>query len=674
MIGSDDPKDPGETPAPGPMPTDGGPDVSVPDINSGETDMTGAPSIPPPPDEPQAPVREAPIQPTVQPIAPSQGLGRQIAIGDVLNHIYEVTRFIARGGMGEVFEGVNVNHTDEKVAIKVILPQLAADPNVVALFRKEARILTQLNHEALVCYRVLASDPTLGVLYIVTDYIDGDNLLDVLGDQSPSTDELLAFLKRIASGLKIAHERGAIHRDMSPDNVLLPDGELLKAQIIDFGIATDLDPGQKTIIGQGFAGKLGYVAPEQLGSYNSNVGPWTDVYSLALVVLAVARGADVNMGGSLADAVVKRRDGPDLEGLDPRLRSILEEMLPADPADRLQSMDEVLERLEPRVAVPPEGLVEGVGVVSPGLAQPSGVTSGNVITPMHGTKPKANMGPIIFIALIAIALIAGIVWWLSSGSSEEAGAPAAGEELAITDDLPAAEKARRLVNSALPSVGCTWLSIVDVADSADALKVNFTGVAGNPNQAKDDIARVLQSGGVDGAELDFTEVAPITQAGCSALDTYRQVRDLNDDRLQVPARSFRMTRQPADDYNYPNKLAAYAPVSVNADIGDKDLTLVGLEPSGVFTTIVGTKQVLAEQLEANNPMLQQDGPDQYRLNIGLDHEGWSGILLLTGEGPFDKDVVVPPVGQRGGDWQNRFLAEAAEKGWRTEMVWFKSTA
>ena len=69
MIGSDDPKDPGETPAPGPMPTDGGPDVSVPDINSGETDMTGAPSIPPPPDEPQAPVREAPIQPTVQPIA-----------------------------------------------------------------------------------------------------------------------------------------------------------------------------------------------------------------------------------------------------------------------------------------------------------------------------------------------------------------------------------------------------------------------------------------------------------------------------------------------------------------------------------------------------------------------------------------------------------------------------
>jgi eukaryotic-like serine/threonine-protein kinase len=674
MIESDDPKDPGEIPASDSTPDETGPDVSIPNVNSGETDMSGAPSIPPPPEDTQTARPGAPAQPTVQPIAPSQGLGRQIAIGDVLNHIYEVTRFIARGGMGEVFEGVNVNHTDEKVAIKVILPQLAADPNVVALFRKEARTLTQLNHEALVAYRVLASDPTLGVLYIVTDYIDGDNLLDVLGTLTPSTDELLAFLKRIASGLKVAHERGAIHRDMSPDNVLLPDGELLKAKIIDFGIAKDLDPGQKTIIGQGFAGKLGYVAPEQLGSFNSNVGPWTDVYSLALVVLAVARGADVNMGGSLADAVVKRRDGPDLEGLDPKLRSILEEMLPADPADRLQSMDEVLERLEPRAAVIPEGLVEGAAMVPPGLAQPSGVTSGNVITPMHAAKPKKNLGPIIFIALIAIAVLAGIAWWLTSGSPAEPDEAASAGDVAISDDLSAAEKATRLVNSALPSVGCTWLSIVDVSDSADVVKVNLTGVAGNPNQAKDDIARVLQSGGIGGAQLDFSEVAPITQAGCSALDTYRQVRDLNDDRLQVPARAFKMTTQPADDYNYPNKLAAYAPVSVDAAIGDKDLTLIGLEPSGVFTTIVGTKQVLAEQLAANNPMLTQDGPDKYRLNVGLDHEGWSGILLLTGQGPFDKDVVVPPVGQRGADWQNKFLAEAADKGWRTEMVWFKSTA
>ncbi|PEQ13063.1 hypothetical protein B2G71_09585 [Novosphingobium sp. PC22D] len=660
----DDPKDRGEGTGNG-----GASDaVPVPDVNAGKGAQQPPPSsaVPPPPAEEPAPPQMPP--PTVQPIAPGQAMGRQIAIGDVLNYIYEVTRFIARGGMGEVFEGVNVNHTDEKVAIKVILPQLAADPNVVGLFRKEARILTQLNHEALVAYRVLASDPTLGVLYIVTDYIEGDNLLDVLGELKPSTDDLLAFLKRLASGLKVAHERGAIHRDMSPDNVLLPDGELLKAKIIDFGIAKDLDPGQKTIIGQGFAGKLGYVAPEQLGSYNSNVGPWTDVYSLGLVVLAVARGADVNMGGSLADAVVRRKEGPDLEGIDPRLRSILEEMLPADPADRLQSMDEVLERLEPRAAPSPPA-------APPPPPPGSGAQSGNVITPMAGAKKKTNAGPIIFIALIALAVLAGLAWWLMSGSDDEA--PAGGEptEAVAGADLSAAEKATRVVNSALPSVGCSWLSIVNAEDAGDAVKVNFTGVAGNPNQAKGDIARALTNGGVDGAELDFAEVAPITQAGCSALDTYRQVRDLSDDRLTLPTRQFKMAMRPQDDPYYPGKVAAVAPIGIDADIGDKDLTVVGLEPSGEFTTIVSKKSDFTDALAAGSPMIErEEGANAYRLNIGLDHEGWSGILLLTGEGPFDPAVVVPPVGQRGSDWQSKFLSEAANKGWRTEMVWFKSVS
>ena len=100
---------------------------------------------------------------------------RSIAVGDMLNHIFEVKRFLARGGMGEVFEGCNV-HTEERVAIKVMLPALAGDEKVIAMFRKEAKTLTKLHHEALVEYRVLAQEPNLHVLYIVTDYIEGTNL------------------------------------------------------------------------------------------------------------------------------------------------------------------------------------------------------------------------------------------------------------------------------------------------------------------------------------------------------------------------------------------------------------------------------------------------------------------------------------------------------------------
>ena len=94
----------------------------------------------------------------------------------MLNHIYEVRRFIARGGMGAVYEGFNVN-TDERVAIEVILPHLAADPKVKALFQREARTLIKLNHPAVVQYRVLAVEPYLKVLYIVTEFcVDGDGL------------------------------------------------------------------------------------------------------------------------------------------------------------------------------------------------------------------------------------------------------------------------------------------------------------------------------------------------------------------------------------------------------------------------------------------------------------------------------------------------------------------
>jgi serine/threonine protein kinase len=219
-----------------------------------------------PPSAPAAPVAGR----TYMPMAPRTD-GDRIQVGDVLNHIFEVKRFLARGGMGEVFEGINVS-SDERVAIKVMLPALAADPNVQAMFRKEARTLTRLSHPALVQYRVLAQEPQLGVLYIVTEFIDGANLCDVLATLKPTGADIRLLARRLADGLRVAHSLGAIHRDISPDNVLLEGGRLEAAKVIDFGIAKDLDPSTKTIVGDGFAGKLNYVAPEQLGDFGRMSG------------------------------------------------------------------------------------------------------------------------------------------------------------------------------------------------------------------------------------------------------------------------------------------------------------------------------------------------------------------------------------------------------------------
>lgn len=611
-----------------------------------------------------APARQTPAQPTpLQPagvtavpgqfqtaFAPRTD-GKSIQVGDVLNHIFEVRRFIARGGMGEVFEGVNVN-SDERVAIKVMLPGLAADANVISMFRKEARTLTRLQHEALVQYRVLAQEPQLGVLYIVTEYVDGTNLADVLGEVRATPAQLTGLLRRLASGLRAAHALGAIHRDMSPDNVLLEDGKLERAKIIDFGIAKDLDPGSATIVGEGFAGKLNYVAPEQLGDFGRRIGTWTDVYSLALVVMAVALGRNVAMGGSLVDAVDKRRAGPDLSGMPEPIRPVLAKMLAANPDDRLQTMDAVLDELDRAAG----------GSAAASAARPNRTLIG------AGAA-----------ALVAV----GAGAWLMLGRGDDApptaGGPAGTAVVAPADPVATA---RSVVDSTLPSVSCTWLRIVEVAAGpGGGPLIKLTGVAGNPSAAQSEIARGLAQQKVSGSEIDFEEVAPITQSGCAALDTYRQIRSPEGNRLVVPQRKFEMRMQPTDPNlsGYPGQNAANTVLEVNVRDLSKDFAIIGIEPSGVIDPEFfgpgsgvlgrpGLKEVAAQGGRTVTDM----GDGRYKMQLDVNHAGWSGVLLLTGKGPFPKELIAPALGARGPDWRDKFVSAAAERGWQADMVWFKT--
>jgi serine/threonine-protein kinase len=611
-------------------------DETDPPVDDGRTVF-----IPRQPD--QATVFEAgsgarPAIPTLAPIIP-RAAAQSIKVGDVLNHIFEVKRFIARGGMGEVFEGANVI-TDERVAIKVMLPALAADENVITLFRREARTLTHLHHEAVVQYRVLAQEPVLGVLYIVTEYIDGTNLSDVLSTVQATPEALIALLRRLASGLQAAHALGAIHRDISPDNILLGGGELVRAKIIDFGIAKDLDPGTATIVGDGFAGKLGYVAPEQLGDFDRRLGPWTDVYSLALVILAVAAGRDTGLGGSLVDAVDKRRAGPDLSAAPEVLRPLLAHMTKADPAARIGSMVEVLAELDRIEAVP---------------------------VPVD--KPENSFARWIIPGILVLIVLAALAVVMARDRRPTADASVAAAKPAIEgiDDV------RNAVATALPSVSCTWLRIVSVTQGRGQPQVALTGVAGNPSAAQAEISHVLTSQGGNGAVLDFSEVAPITPAGCAALDAYRQIGAPDDTRLTVAQRKFEMRRQDGDSV-YAGQMAASAIVKVAVRDPSSDFALVGLEPSGKIDMLIPNRAAFQEQLSKsrNGLPITDLGGDTYRLQIDLDHQGWSGLLLITGRAPFDPTVVAPPLGSRGGDWRDRLVSLAAERAWQADMVWFKS--
>ena len=254
-----------------------------------------------------------------------------------LNGIYEIESLIAKGGMGEVYKGFNIL-TGDPVAIKMILPDLARNEDAFSLFKREASTLHNLQHEAIVRYYVFSRDPELDRAYLAMEFVDGVSLAKRLASGAMPVAEVRLLQTRIAGALEAAHQLGVVHRDISSDNIILPGGDVRRAKVIDFGIAKSLKPGDGTIIGDGFAGKYKYVSPEQLGLVGGVVGPKSDIYSLGLVLVEALRGAPLDMGGSQAEVIDKRRVVPDLADVPVTMRPLLHAMLQPRPEDRPASM------------------------------------------------------------------------------------------------------------------------------------------------------------------------------------------------------------------------------------------------------------------------------------------------------------------------------------------------
>lgn len=299
--------------------------------------------------------------------------------GTIINNAYRVEHALDHGGMGRVFRGEEIS-TGEPVAIKVILPEMADDEKVAQMFKREARTLRQLHHDAIVRYfAYVPPDAQLNLHALVMGYIEGTKLSDRLKSKGGlRTKEFCRLFERLAEGLARAHEIGVIHRDLSPDNVMLPEDDLDKAVLIDFGISRSAKVKDVTL-GNEFAGKLKYVSPEQLGAYGGEAGPASDVYSMGLLMMAALSGQAPPMGDSITDAVQKRQDLPDLSGLPFVFQPMLAQMLQPDPAHRMKTMAEVLEQLRD---------------ISGGRASDRTLTTGPFhIVPGLQTVPSATIGP-----------------------------------------------------------------------------------------------------------------------------------------------------------------------------------------------------------------------------------------------------------------------------------------
>ncbi|HEX4952830.1 MAG TPA: protein kinase [Thermoanaerobaculia bacterium] len=210
--------------------------------------------------------------------------------GSILDGKYEVVRRLAGGGMSEVYL-VRHLHLDEQRVVKVLRPEDAADPTAQARFLRAARTATQIKHANVAILYDIASLPD-GSFYMVWEYIDGEDVGRWISRYGPFPLEIaLDLATQALRGLEAIHSHGVIHRDISPDNLMLARDVRgkVRLKIIDLGLVKDLrnkptkSDLEVTQVGM-FMGKLRYCSPEQAGVVDGAVlDRRTDLYSFAAV-------------------------------------------------------------------------------------------------------------------------------------------------------------------------------------------------------------------------------------------------------------------------------------------------------------------------------------------------------------------------------------------------------
>ncbi len=212
------------------------------------------------------------------------------AVGDTLIGSvvagHRIDRLIGRGGMGVVFEAVELG-LDRPVALKVIAPELAGDPAFRERFIAESRVAAALEHpNVLPIFRAGEDD---GVLFLAMRLVAGDDLRTLVDRDGPlAPGRAAAIVAQVASALDAAHARRLIHRDVKPANVLVA-GE--HAYLTDFGLVKDLSATAADTRTGEVLGTLDYVAPERIRG--GEPGPWSDIYSLGCLLFFLLTGTVV---------------------------------------------------------------------------------------------------------------------------------------------------------------------------------------------------------------------------------------------------------------------------------------------------------------------------------------------------------------------------------------------
>lgn len=253
---------------------------------------------------------------------------------------YRIVRKISQGGMSTVYLAIQKS-VDREVAVKVMSPSLSRDPSFGSRFYREAKIVGKLSHPHIVSIYDVGSYKHYN--FIAMDYLPGAPL-QVRMEEGMPTAEMTRIIREIATALDYSHERGYIHRDIKPDNILFrEDGS---AVLCDFGIAKALKGNLKATDVGSVLGTPHYMSPEQ--AQGKEIDGRADIYSLGVMFYEMLSGQVPFSGDDAVAVAVKHMTSPipKLPTAHKAFQPIIEKMMAKRTGDRYQSGKEVIEALD----------------------------------------------------------------------------------------------------------------------------------------------------------------------------------------------------------------------------------------------------------------------------------------------------------------------------------------
>ncbi len=337
---------------------------------------------------------------------------QELQLPVVVGNRYRLIEFRGGGGMAKVYKAIDVT-LEREVAVKLINPELRAEPEFDARFQREARIASQLHDPHIVVVHDFGIDSALGP-FLVMEFLQGQSLRERLQQGHLPLKAALQLSAQLVLALIHAHDKGIVHRDIKPDNIFLLNvsGVRLHVRVLDFGIAriyrsdeSNIQPSLTLTSPGAVLGTPRYMSPEQLAG--NPVDSRSDLYSTAVVIHEALTGQVPYVSGKkLIDFC------PDAS---PQLQALLDQCLKPNPAERPASAIEVYLRLQEL------GKASGILLLPPG-AMDKLVASRQAQEPTIAYRPKPSPKwprRVLFAGLAAALLILGalgawaLIHWLA---------------------------------------------------------------------------------------------------------------------------------------------------------------------------------------------------------------------------------------------------------------------